>query len=66
MLAGKAQSSLFVYNALIKNYVIDKVILEDKVSTKKFIISRIKKLGFIKVINQLIFQLTISKFLKII
>ena len=65
MLAGKGESSLFIYNALKKKYIIDKVIIEDKVSTKKLIRSRIKKLGFFRVLNQLIFQLTISKFLKI-
>ena len=65
MLTGKGESSLFIYNALKKNYNIDKVIIEDSVSTKRLIRSRIKKLGFFKVANQLIFQLTISKFLKI-
>lgn len=65
MLAGKGESSLFIYNALKKNYNIDKVIIEDSVSNKKLIRNRIKKLGFFKVINQLVFQLTIPKFLKI-
>lgn len=65
MLVGNGESSLFIYNALKKKYIIDKVIIEDKVSTKKLIRSRIKKLGFFKVTNQLIFQLTISKVLKI-
>lgn len=65
MLAGKVESSLFIYNALKKDFKIIKVVFEEKVSTKKLIISRIKKLGFFKVVNQLIFQLTISKLLKI-
>tara|TARA_B100000795_G_scaffold164042_1_gene123399 strand:+ start:14427 stop:15191 length:765 start_codon:yes stop_codon:yes gene_type:complete len=65
MLAGKAQSSMFIYNAIKKHYCIDRVIIEDKVSVKKLILSRVRKLGLFKVINQLIFQLTISKLLKI-
>lgn len=65
MLAGKGESSLFVYNALKNIYNIDKVIIEDSVSTKNLIRYRIKKLGLFKVTSQLIFQLTIPKFLKI-
>ena len=64
MLSGKGESSLFVYNALKERYNIDKVIIEDRISNKRLLINRIKKLGFFKVTNQLIFQLTIMGFLK--
>lgn len=63
-LAGKGQSTLFMYNALKDSFSIDKVILEDEVSIVKIIKGRIKKFGFFKVVNQLLFQLTISKLLK--
>jgi folate-dependent phosphoribosylglycinamide formyltransferase PurN len=66
MLVGRGQSSRFIYNALKSEFIIEKVIIENKASKKKLIESRIKKLGFLKVINQLLFQLVISNFLGII
>ena len=66
MLGGKGESTLFIYNALKNDFLIEKVIVESKVSNKNLIKSRIKKLGFFKVLNQILFQLTISKFLKIL
>jgi len=63
-LAGKGQSTLFMYNALKDSFSIDKVIIEDDISIVKIIKGRIKRFGFFKVINQLLFQLTISKLLK--
>lgn len=62
-LAGKVEGTLWMYNALKDNFSIDKVIIENKVSTMKIIKGRIKRLGTFKVINQLLFQLTISKLL---
>ncbi len=61
MLAGKGQSTLFMYNAINEIFPIDKVIIEDKISNKKLLQSRIKKVGYLKVINQLLFQIIISK-----
>lgn len=66
MLAGNVESSFFVYNALIKNYNLSKVIIEDNISAIKLIKNRITKLGFFWVFNQIIFQLTISKILKVL
>ena len=66
ILSGKVESTLFIYNAVKKHHFIDQVIIEEKVSAYKVILSRIKKLGLIKVINQLFFQVLISKLLKII
>ena len=63
MLAGKGQSTLFMYNAINEIFPIDKVIIEDKISNKKLLQSRIKKVGYLKVINQLLFQIIISKIL---
>lgn len=62
-LAGKGEGTLWMYNALKDNFFVDKVILEDKLSSMKIIKGRIKRLGLFKVINQLLFQLTISKLL---
>lgn len=66
LLAGKGQSTLFMYNAISEVFPIEKVIIEDKISTKKLIEIRIKRLGFFKVINQLLFQIIISKSLSFV
>jgi methionyl-tRNA formyltransferase len=66
MLVGKGESSRFIYNALKSEFIIEKVIIENNVSRKKLIESRIKKLGILKVINQLLFQVVISNILGII
>lgn len=63
-LAGKGEGTLFMYNALKDNFSIDKVIIENKISKMIIIKGRIKKFGLLKVINQLLFQLTISKLLR--
>lgn len=63
MLAGKGQSTLFMYNAINEIFPIDKVIIENKISNKKLLQTRIKKVGYLKVINQLLFQIIISKLL---
>ena len=60
MLAGKGQSTLFMYNAINEIFPIDKVIIENKISNKKLLQTRIKKVGYLKVINQLLFQIIIS------
>lgn len=66
LLAGKVQSTLFTYNAINEIFPIEKVIIEDKISSKKLIQIRIKKLGFFRVINQLLFQIIISKCLSFV
>lgn len=63
-LAGKGQSTLFMYNGLKDSFSIDKVIIENQSSGMRIIKGRIKRFGLFKVINQLLFQLTISKLLK--
>lgn len=62
-LAGKGDSTLYVYNAIIERFKVEKVIFEEPVSTKILIKGRIRRIGYIKVINQLFFQIFISKFL---
>jgi methionyl-tRNA formyltransferase len=65
LLGTKSQTILFMYNALKYNFRIDKVIIENRVSNIQIIKGRIKKLGILKVINQLLFQLTISKLIQL-
>jgi len=62
LLCGNGLSSRFFYNALSTK--VDCVIMEDPVSRKNLIKNRIKKLGILHVIDQLIFQTIITTFLK--
>lgn len=66
LLAGKGESTSFIYNGLEPYFSIEKVLIEDLVPAKQLVKRRIKRLGFFKVINQLLFQLSISKALKIL
>lgn len=66
LLAGEGVSTQIIFHALQKQYNIHTVILEEKESTKKFIKRRIKMLGIIQVVGQIIFQLTTVKWLNII
>lgn len=59
LLAGKSESSKFLYNKLNKQFTIDYVIYEEKVATLNLIKSRVKKFGILKVINQILFQTAI-------
>ncbi|WP_298535128.1 formyl transferase [uncultured Algibacter sp.] len=63
MLVGNDHSSYAMYNALKKEYSIMNVILEESKSKKEFIKRRIKKLGLIKVIGQVLFQKLVVPFL---
>ena len=64
MLVGGDHSSYGIYNALKSEFNISNVILEEPKSTKVFIKRRIKKLGIIKVIGQILFQKGIVPFLR--
>ena len=65
-LAGKGESTTFMYNALKNDFNISKLLIEESVSSKQLIKKRIKKLGLLKVVNQIFFQLFISKGLKLL
>jgi folate-dependent phosphoribosylglycinamide formyltransferase PurN len=65
-LAGKGDSTTFMYNALKSDFNIAKLLIEESVPSKQIIKRRIKRLGLFKVINQLLFQGFISKGLKLI
>lgn len=63
MLAGKGPSTNIVYNALISEFDIAAVILEEPISKAQFVKRRIKKLGLWKVLGQILFQLIAVKIL---
>lgn len=65
LLAGKGISTNIVYHALQKNCTIDAIILEEPVSKKIFLKKRIKKLGIVKVLGQILFQAGIVPFLSL-
>ncbi len=65
ILAGVDESSTFLYNGLKNTFPISNVIFEEKVSRKKFLERRVKKLGYISVFGQVLFQLIIPKLLKL-
>ena len=65
MLASEGDSSKYVYNALNPSFKISKVLIANKESKKKIIKRRIKKNGLLNVIDQILFQIFISKLGKI-
>lgn len=64
MLCNQGDSSKIVFNYLSQFYKFEKVIVEQSVSKSTMIKRRIKKLGVIHVIGQLLFQVIICRFLK--
>jgi methionyl-tRNA formyltransferase len=63
LLASDGDSTNIVYHALAEGFNIGTVIIEGKESKKIFLQRRIKKLGFIKVIGQVVFQMLVVKLL---
>jgi methionyl-tRNA formyltransferase len=63
MLSGRGSSSTFMYNGLKDEFDILAVLVEDKGSKKKFLKRRIKKLGIVKVVGQMLFQMTVPRIL---
>lgn len=63
-IAAKGLSSQIVLNALHKSFGVDAAIFEEKESTKKFLQRRIKKLGYLKVAGQVLFQLIVVPLLR--
>lgn len=57
MLAGKGFSSNAVFNALENKFGVHTVILEDKETAKQFLFRRVRKLGILKVVGQVVFLL---------
>lgn len=55
ILATEGLSTNLLYHSLKKNFIIDSVIIEEKISRKVLLKNRIKKLGPLKVLNQILF-----------
>lgn len=66
ILAGKDFSSTVVYNVLKEKHEVQAIIMEEKVSTSVFLKRRIKKLGFMNVAGQVLFQLFVVKYLDLV
>lgn len=64
MLCSRGDSSSLVYNKLSEHFLIEKVIIEDSVSTKNLLKRRVKKLGFVTVSGQVLFVGLIVPLLK--
>lgn len=64
MLAGKGASTNILYNSLKEEYEILAILLEEPVPVIQFLKKRIKKLGAGKVAGQILFQLSIAKYLQ--
>ena len=64
-LASDCESSRWVYNALEVDFSLHSVIIENPVSKIKLIGGRIKKIGFIKVLGQVMFSALVVPVLKI-
>lgn len=58
-------SSVALYNALSKEFRIDSVIVEESIKPLKLIRGRIKRIGLLKVVNQLIFQVLVPRTLRL-
>ena len=56
MLAGRGPSTSIVYNALTEEFPIAQVIIEDRVPRWQFLQRRVNKLGFRKVVGQVLFR----------
>lgn len=65
LLARKGLSTSVLYNSLKDEFDIEAIILESPVSMKEFLRKRIKTLGIWKVASQILFQLSVAKFLNL-
>lgn len=66
LLAGQWDTTPIVYNFLQKELSVYKVVLEEPVDRKKFLQNRVKKLGWVSVGGQVLFQLLVGKPLKML
>jgi methionyl-tRNA formyltransferase len=64
LLAGKGPSTTYLYNALMEDFDIAAVIVEDEVDRKTFLKRRAQKLGWWKVFGQVLFQALIVPILR--
>jgi hypothetical protein len=63
LLGSNSISTNILYNSLKSDFKIQKVIIEEKESKFLFFKRRLRKIGYLKLLDQLLFIFTISKFL---
>lgn len=61
LLGGKGLSTRIIFNTLNKEFGVSLAIIEEKENSLTFIKRRIKRLGFLKVLGQISFELFIAK-----
>lgn len=64
ILGGNGASTNIIYNKVSERYAVEKVLLEGGVSRKRFLKKRIRKLGVLTVIGQIMFMALVVPFLK--
>ncbi|MDB5251195.1 MAG: formyl transferase [Flaviaesturariibacter sp.] len=64
LLAGQWDTTPVVYQFLKRHFSVEKAVIEEPVPRKEFLKRRIKKLGYLEVAGQVLFQLAIAKPLK--
>ncbi len=64
LLAGEWDTTAMVYNFLAEHFGVHAVIVEQPVPRKQFLKNRVKKLGYLAVGGQVLFQLLVAKGLK--
>lgn len=63
-LASDCESSRWVYNSIIKDFEIEKAIIEQPLSKKILFKGRLKRIGFFKVMGQVIFSVLLVPYLR--
>ncbi|WP_262148001.1 formyl transferase [Chryseobacterium foetidum] len=66
LLAGKGISTSIVFNSIHQNFGVETAIIEEPENRKIFLRRRLKKLGFARVLGQVLFQILISKPLSVL
>ena len=64
ILASNGFSTRVVYNALARKFSIEKVIIENQIPRMTFLKKRVSKLGLVKVVGQVFFQVVVIPLLK--
>ncbi len=63
-LASDCESSRWVYNAIAKDFLLDAAIIEQPVSKKILFKNRVKRIGILKVLGQVIFSVLLVPYLR--
>ncbi len=63
-LASDCESSRWVYNSIIRDFEIEAAIIEQPISKKKLFRGRLKRIGFFKVMGQVMFSVFIVPWLR--